>query len=91
MNVVGPNGDAPALVTTPALTGPADTSMSQMSIFGGAGQSKSGIGFDNNKDKIHNKELDEIDLTGDDQTSKDPADSVKKLGFCEIGGSNTVN
>ena len=28
MCVVGPNGDAPASATTPALTSPADTSMS---------------------------------------------------------------
>ena len=32
-----------------------------------------------------------IDLTGGDLTSKDPADPVKTLGFCEIGGCNTVD
>ena len=32
-----------------------------------------------------------IDLTGGDLTSKDPADPVKKLGFCEISGSNTID
>mmetsp|Transcript_50094 Transcript_50094/g.56723 ORF Transcript_50094/g.56723 Transcript_50094/m.56723 type:complete len:80 (-) Transcript_50094:214-453(-) len=32
-----------------------------------------------------------IDLTGGDLTSKDLADSVNQLGFCEIGGSNTFD
>ena len=48
------------------------------------------VGFD---DEVmnHNKELDGIDLTCNDQTNNNPADPVKKPGFCEIGGSDTVD
>ena len=73
MSAVGFNGDVPALDTTPALTSSADTSMCRKSISGGAGQSKSGVGFDK-KDMTRNKELDGIGLTGDDKTKNDPAD-----------------
>ena len=90
MSVVGFNGDAPASDTTPALTSPVDTLMSRKSISGGTGQSKSGIRFDN-KNMTHNKKFDGIDLTGDEQRDNDPANPVKKLGFCEIGGSNMVD
>ena len=78
MSVVGPNGHIPALATTLALISPVDSLMSWESIFCGTGQSKSGVGFDNNKDMTYNKELYGIYLTGDDQTNKDPADPVKK-------------
>ena len=54
MSAVGFKGDIPVSDITPALTSSADTSMSQKSIFGGAGQSKSGVGFDN-EDMTHNK------------------------------------
>ena len=91
MSVIGPNSDAPALDTTPVLTSFVDTLMSRKSISGGVGQSKSGVGFDNDEDITHNTELNGIDLTSDDQTNNDQANPVKKLGFCEIGGSDTVN
>ena len=52
-----PNGDVPALATTPALTDPVDALLSRKSIFGGARQTKSGVGFDNDEEMIHNKEL----------------------------------
>ena len=90
MSAVGFNGDVQASDTIPVLTSSADTSMSRKSISGGAGQSKSGVGFDN-KNMTHNKVLDGIDLTSDDKRKNDPADPVKKIGFCEIGGNDAVD
>ena len=91
MGVVGLGGDVPAWVKKLALTGPADALMSRNSIFGDARQSKSGVGVADNAEMIHNKKLVGIYLTSGDRTSKDSSDPVKKLGFCKIGGSNTVD
>ena len=86
-----PNGDVPALATTPALTGLVDALLSRKSSFGGASQGKSRVGFDNNEVMIHDKEWEEIDLTGDDRTSKNSAWSPVQLGYYEIGGENTID
>ena len=91
MGVVSPEGDISAWATKRALTGPADALMSWKSTFGGAGQTKSGVGFAGNVDMIHDKELDEIDLTGGDPTSKNSAWSPVQLGYCVIGGRTTVD